>query len=600
MTSPPELCPEDYARVAIVPSRMDKLDLHTFLGRMLRRAAHIGPRAWPVTLLFALTLLVPPAALAVFNYRHVREQLTRLAFARREALAEVAATTIKERLDRLVDVGKSLAGRQRFRQRVRDGDWEGAIRIMADVPQDFPYIERVFLADVNGTLQTDLPALPGVRGKRFDQRDWYQGVIRTWQPYVSNAYRRTAQPQYNVIAVAVPIRPRPDLVAGILVLQMRLETLQTWARQFRAGEGGVTYFTDAKGQVVAHPNVPPSGELLDFSAVPSVQAALAGRPGAAMSYNAIERTNRLAAYAPVPGYGWAVVVAQPPALAFAERDRALALLRWIYAIFLMGGAVMAVGLARFVIHSNAAELQIRELNASLEQQTRRLEVANQELEAFSYSVSHDLRAPLRAIDGFSRILEEDHGPRLEAEARRLLGVVRQGAQQMGRLIDDLLGFSRVGRQPMARGPVEMTRLAQAVAEDVKAQTDGRRVELTIGSLPSAEGDEALLRQVWVNLLSNAVKFTRGREVGRIEVSGQITPEGACYTVRDNGVGFDMQYLHKLFGVFQRLHRQEEFEGTGVGLALVQRIVHRHGGRVWAEGRVDEGATVSFVLPRGGR
>ncbi len=227
---------------------------------------------------------------------------------------------------------------------------------------------------------------------------------------------------------------------------------------------------------------------------------------------------------------------------------------------------------------------------------QKLEAANKELEAFAYSVSHDLRAPLRTVDGFARIVAEDYADRFDDEGRRQLGVIRDGAQKMGRLIDDLLAFSRMGRREMALADIDMTGLARDVAEEMRLPESARNIEVSIAPLPPMHGDPAMIRQVWANLLSNAIKYTRPRAQAHIKVGGQANGTENIYSVQDNGVGFDMQYVGKLFGVFQRLHGPEEFEGTGVGLALAQRIVHRHGGRIWAEGRINEGAVFSFALP----
>jgi PAS domain S-box-containing protein len=250
---------------------------------------------------------------------------------------------------------------------------------------------------------------------------------------------------------------------------------------------------------------------------------------------------------------------------------------------------------------------IRQLNRQLEQRVAELAAANGELEAFSYSISHDLRAPLRAIDGFSRILMEDHLGQLSEDGRHVVEVVRRNTQQMGRLIDDLLAFSRLGRQALKTEPVALADLAHDVMADLQGETAGRQLEVAIGELGLADADPALLKQVFVNLLSNALKFTRKRERATIAVDIARDPPApvaaeaggaTVYFVRDNGAGFDMRYADKLFSVFHRLHRAEDYEGTGVGLAIVQRVIQRHGGHIWADGKPDEGATFYFTL-RGG-
>lgn len=246
-----------------------------------------------------------------------------------------------------------------------------------------------------------------------------------------------------------------------------------------------------------------------------------------------------------------------------------------------------------------AKESMRQLNAQLEQRvierTTQLEAANKELEAFSYSVSHDLRAPLRAVNGFAQIVLDSYGPQMPAEAREYLEDIRAGGEQMGRLIDDLLALARLGRQAMKSQPVETELLVQDALEVLAPQREGRPIEINVGLLPGCQGDEALLKQVWLNLVSNAIKYTCGRTPAVIEIGCEQVSAEDVFFVRDNGAGFDMRYAHKMFGVFQRLHRADEFEGTGVGLAIVQRIINRHGGRVWAEGEVGRGASLYFTL-----
>jgi len=267
-----------------------------------------------------------------------------------------------------------------------------------------------------------------------------------------------------------------------------------------------------------------------------------------------------------------------------------------------GGALRGIGTVQDVTELKRAEDVIRTLNAELEERVRartaELEKANKDLEAFSFSVSHDLRAPLRTMDGFSQILLEQYAPKLEPECRRYLGLVRKGTVTMGRLIDDLLSFARLGRQPMAKSPVSMEKVARAAISSLEDQAKGRRVSIRIGALPPCEGDSALLHQVWVNIIGNALKFTRSRSEALIEVGSREEAGETAYFVRDNGVGFDMRHAGKMFDVFQRLHPKDEYEGTGVGLAIVARIIERHGGRVWARGEPGRGAEFLFTV--GGR
>jgi light-regulated signal transduction histidine kinase (bacteriophytochrome) len=240
----------------------------------------------------------------------------------------------------------------------------------------------------------------------------------------------------------------------------------------------------------------------------------------------------------------------------------------------------------------------RAVEQFLEDRERLAEV-NRELEAFSYSVSHDLRAPLRAIDGFSQILQEDYTNQLDEEGRDYLERIRHNAIRMRDLIDDILNFSRTSRREMETDTLNLATLAQEVFEEVRGTVPERKIALRFGELPLANGDRALMRQVLVNLISNAVKFTAPRAEAVIEIDCVNQGDQNTYRVKDNGVGFDMQYADKLFGVFQRLHNSEQFEGTGIGLAIVKRVVMRHGGRVWAESKPGEGTSIYFTLPRAG-
>jgi two-component system sensor histidine kinase/response regulator len=251
--------------------------------------------------------------------------------------------------------------------------------------------------------------------------------------------------------------------------------------------------------------------------------------------------------------------------------------------------------------SRALDVQrLRRENTELRERERRrseeLAAAYHDLESFSYSVSHDLRAPLRSIDGFSQILEDDFAERLGDEGRRIIRIIRGGSQKMDQLIVALLEFSRAGRTALHREPIDMAGLAEAAASEARALYTGPEPLIEIGELPAVEGDATVMRQVWSNLIGNALKYSAKRSQPRVEIGGRVENEEVIYRVKDNGAGFDMRYADKLFGVFQRLHSAEDFSGTGVGLAIVQRIITRHGGRIWAQSSPDQGACFEFSIP----
>jgi PAS domain S-box-containing protein len=263
-----------------------------------------------------------------------------------------------------------------------------------------------------------------------------------------------------------------------------------------------------------------------------------------------------------------------------------------------GTPLYLLGISEDVTQRAESERRIQNLNDELKLHSQALEAVNKELESFCYSVSHDLRAPLRAVNSYALMLEEDYAPQLNDEAKRFIRTIRDGANRMGRLIEDLLAFSRLGRTQLKSERLDASAAVARAVREVMESHEGKPPELAVHELPPAHGDPALMHQVWTNLIGNAVKYSSRVSMPRVEIGGCTNGAEVVYYVKDNGAGFDMRYIHKLFGVFQRLHGQEEFPGTGVGLAIVHRVITRHGGRVWAESEPGKGATFSFTLPKG--
>jgi PAS domain S-box-containing protein len=696
-------------------------------------------RYWIVICLAVATIVV----VAVQNYLAIERELTEAAISRRAAVAHLAAVTLTEKLERLVDISVSLSTRVRFRQLIRDGHWMEATELLRAIPQDFPVIDRVVVLDPAGTVMADIPERLELRGRSLADQKWYQGVSRDWKPYVSGVYRRPATPQVNVFVVAAPIRSENGGVAGILLLQTRLDSYFEWTKAVEVGPGGIVYIIDQDGQIAFHPGFTPQQKIVDFSQVPVVRSALRGEHGIAIGADTGADEEMVAAYAAVVKFGWGVIVQQPTRNAFAARNHQLTRLLIGYGltfVFLALGAYLALRilverdraaeavrlrteLERRVaertaqlaatnreieesreqfravtetandaivsgdVHGNIvylnraaeqllgytaqealgrpltllmpqrfhaahqAELKrflatgqarmigrtnrlvgrnkrgeefpmevsvsqwttakgvfftaiLRDVTAreeaaeALKRSNKELQAANKELEGFSYSVSHDLRAPLRAVSGFSKLLLEDHSEQFDAETRRKISVIHSESQRMGVLIDELLAFSQLGRRTIQMSDLDMTQLARTSFDTLTAGNhDGPSPDLDLGELPRANGDRVLMGQVWTNLLSNAIKFSSKQEHPTVTVGAISHHKEHVYFVRDNGAGFDPRYQSKLFGVFQRLHSHDQFPGTGVGLAIVQRIVVRHGGRVWAESQPNEGASFYFSLPK---
>jgi PAS domain S-box-containing protein len=802
---------------------------------------------WPGIVCVFLVLISPVILLALFTYRQVHGDLTSLAMTQRQTVAFLAAATLKQKLDRLVDLGVSLASPIRFRRLVQAGDWKEAAAMLQAAPNDFQFVDSIYLTDLDGLRMAGTPKLTTTGKHTSAPQAWYGQVKENWEPYVSDAFRKRSKPYDNLVVVAIPIRGERQKILGILVLQVKLAAFFQWTQEIDAGSRGSLYFFDRLGRLVAHPQVVPRPDLGDYSGLPAVKNVLRGHRGIEVISNPFNGVESVLAFEPVPGYGWGVLSAEPAPTAFTARSSALRKLMVVYSLILLLGSSLSIlilctlaerrrteealrkseerrrsiietagdsfiamdqegkiidwnhqaeltfgwsgdealgrllaekilpverrdshknGLARFmatgewsilnkrieitalhrsghtfpvelmvwplkarqsitfnafcrditehkraeetrstlvsivessddaivgltleglilswnqgaeriygysaaeaigrsksmlvppdrpeeltgilqrlrrgervehyrtelirkdggrihvsltvspIVDSNGlvvgastiarditelrrSEQAIVKLTTELSQRALALEAANKELESFSYSVSHDLRAPLRAINGFAEALLEDCASNLDDQGKNYLRRVCAASKHMGELIDDLLSLSRVTRAELRRETVDLSALASSIAAELKQTDPQRAVNFTISSGLLAEGDAGLLRVALQNLLENAWKFTAMQPQAKIEFGLAKQNGKAGYFVRDNGAGFDMDYADKLFGPFQRLHSTTEFEGTGIGLATVQRIIRRHGGRVWAEGELNRGATFYFSLP----
>lgn len=800
-------------------------------------------------LIFALIVL-PVLLVTTYSYWHTRKETITRIYENRRSLASLSARVLQEKLDRLNDMGLSFSTRPVLRRYVDELNWDAAIGLMKQVPKDFPYITRVLIADTAGTLMADIPSSPALKGESYVDRDWYRGLTKNWQPYLSEVYKRPNSP-YNIIsAFALPIKNDAGKIRGILVLQVDIPKLFEWSKEVSVGESGFVYIVDQKGHVAAKPQYKETDSIIDYSSVPAVQKALSGEKSVEVLYNPVANENRLSAYEQIPGYGWAVIVQQEATEALSGNSSlrflfgfylAIILLAVISAYFIIHGmshrkkaeealrksleeiadfktlfesapglylillpdlvieavsdeylsatmtkreeikgrylfevfpdnpddakadgvsklraslntvlktkaahamdiqkydirrpdgtfeerfwsplnkpVLNAKGEVIYIIHSvediterkradddlknsikevsdykyaldesaivvitdqkgtikkvndnfcriskykreeligqdhriinsgyhpkdffrnlwetigsgkvwkgevnNKAKdgtffwldttivpflneegkpyqyVAIRSEITQRKQAEEQLLSVNRELEAFTYSVSHDLRAPLRGIIGFTSILEEDYSSKLDDEAKRITSIIKTNTTKMGNLIDDLLAFSRLGRQDIVKTGIHTAVMVQEVIDGLVLQNQDNTVQWNVHPLPDMKGDINLIRQVWTNLISNAVKYSGKKEHPCIEI-GSFTRDGqTVFFVKDNGVGFDNQYGNKLFKVFQRLHSADEFEGTGVGLAIVEKIVSKHGGKVWAEGELNRGAGFYFSLP----
>jgi signal transduction histidine kinase len=564
--------------------------------------------------MLAIATMGPLALLSTLSVNSVYSTLSVASERRLSDASALASVYVATQMKALTILEDSYAHRLALVTALRDGnhlnyDGPAILETVKDLRSVQPETRFAGIIDPAGFfwLNEDPPQPQTSYGRPNTTRDWYIGVTRVGKAYVSSAYVSALPGTPLVIAITTPVwadgrfAPAGTRV-GILIVGYDLTATQRLFSDFARNQGVQIEVTDQNGNIVAQSGVVPSSLVQDKSA--GVTAALAGK--SSFDRVSAKGSDSFAAYAPVAGVGWTVVTSLIAADALADANRLRAQVVFITIVLLV---ILTFAKAILYVVSRdrqTAQAALAGSNVRLEQRvkarTSELEASNRELEAFSYSVSHDLRSPLRSIDGFSRMVLEENEGRLAPDSVRKLGIIQAGALQMGMLIDDLLSFSRLGRVELKKRRVFTDGVVAEVIAELKQENPERNIEFVVHELPACYADPILVRQVFRNLVGNAVKFSRLLPVARIEV-GSIPAIPAnshmvTFFIKDNGAGFDMRYIDKLFGVFQRLHRMEDFPGTGVGLALVRRIVERHGGKVWAEGAVDLGATFYLTLEDG--
>ncbi len=439
--------------------------------------------------------------------------------------------------------------------------------------------EGIILVDRTGkwVLNTRVPYGSALPAAAVVEKESFEAVLATGKPAIGNI-AKGPRGQHR-FPVRVPVMRGAEL-RYVLTAFVKPDLMREILTRQKVPEQSVSTIFDGRLNIVARSR---NHQQYAGSAVSESLARLMGSEGEGRGITTTREGQEVySAFARSVRSPWGAALGVPRDLVDAPLWRSYALSGAGFLLSLALGVIAAVWLARRVAG------QLQKVNAELQ-------TSNKELEAFSYSVSHDLRGPLRAIDGYSSMVLEDYADSLPPEGRRYLERVRGSAKQMGHLIDDLLAFAQLARQEIARRRFEPRPLVEECVEKLRAETGKRDVECDIGELPACEADAALLRQVFLNLIGNAFKYTGKAARPRVEIGCERRDGEDVYYVRDNGAGFDMKYADKLFGVFQRLHRNEEFEGTGVGLAIVQRIVARHGGRIWAQSEPGKGATFYFTL-----
>ena len=539
----------------------------------------------------------PVALFGAFTLRTSLEDLNERSDNDRHDTAALAATLVGRTISARAEQLRALSGRVDFREALVRKDGARLTDIVSSMVIGVADVATAGALDPAGTVIARFPFDPSAVGLALADRDFFAGAMQSNGVFIGDAVTSRIEPTLSLVTLSYAVRDG-NVVRGIAIVSVRPTMLVADLQAALGAPGRELLLVDHRSATIASTAQRP---VLSPANVPA---------GAGQGIASFDGAQRAFVGAPIGGADWTLYVLDDPARIYAAQRTLVTELGGPLALSIVVAGVLAALLASAWLlltrgrqRLAAANVQQRELNAevrglntALEHSVSELRALNDELGAFAYSVSHDLRAPLRSIDGFSQILLEDKGAALGDDGRDHLDRVRAAATRMGALIDDMLLLSRLTRDEMKLESVDVTALARGVVDELRAREPERSVEFESNGATPATGDARLVRIALTNLLGNSWKFSRVRRPAHISFGGETRDGESVFFVKDDGVGFDMRYADKLFGAFQRLHSAAEFEGTGIGLATVQRIVHRHGGRVWAESVVGKGTTVYFTLP----
>jgi len=536
----------------------------------------------PISFVFILGLLW--VFVAIFGtafwvaYNHSYRGAIKYAIASNEVTANLVAHMIFEHQRGVTGIILSYKRRFSFIEGVKEKDIKKVRRHLRELTEEKDTgIDEAFITDRDGLLWADFPVHAATHGKNFSELEWYQEVDKGWKPYVSSLFRREPTGDL-VVVICAPILDQKDHVIGILGIFQKTAFLRGVIDEIGVRTHARITVTDQEGHIICSNGFKELSfekELIRHPIFSSVKEFREKGRKPIQIEDPKSKDVRYVAFAPVGEMGWLTII---------DQDR--------------NGVLKSV--SPFLIQQGIIALLTFLLASIFLIYFRRviwLEAANRELEAFASSASHDLRTPLLGIKGLSDMLHNKYSHLLDGKGQQFLSVIQKSSQNMLCLIEDLFAFSRFEVQEINQSNIDMERVARTVFDEMKSIIPSHNVALSIKTLPAAYGDEVMVRHLFSNLFSNAIKFSKLKDNASVEISARAGRSQNLYYVRDNGVGFDMRYADKLFRPFQRLHNRDEFEGTGVGLAIVQRIIQRHGGRLWAEGKVNEGATFYFTLPK---